>query len=74
MIGTSIKYGVLGKVGVGVSGDGVSDSQLWQEWRRMVLVSMARTASLVVMVVMVGAVVYGNDSKSGGDGWCCCLW
>ena len=28
----------------------------------MVLVSMARTASLVVMVVMVGAVVYGKDT------------
>ena len=35
------------------------------------LLSMVRTSSLVVMV---GAVVYGNDSKSGGNGWCCCLW
>ena len=35
------------------------------------LLSMVMAVSLVVMV---GAVVYGDGSKSGGDGWCCCLW
>ena len=30
--------------------------------------------TVVAMAVKVGAVIYGNDSKSGGDGWCCCLW